>query len=306
MLKLIFRRILEAIPTMFVLITVSFFMMRLAPGSPFSSERSLSPAVLANIEAKYNLNDPMWLQYIHYLQQLAVGDFGPSFKYKDYTVNELLSQSFPVSMELGMYAFILALVLGLILGVVAALKQNSWMDYVLMAFAMTGVVIPSFVKAPLLVLIFAIILQWLPAGGWNDGAVRNLILPVTALALAYVTSIARIMRGSMIEVMNSQYIRTAKSKGLPMRQIVMKHALRPALLPVISYLGPAFVGIITGSIVIETIFGLPGIGQLFVNGALNRDYGVVLSLTILVGVLTIAFNAIVDILYAIIDPKIQY
>jgi len=305
MLKLIFRRILEAIPTMFVLITVSFFMMRLAPGSPFTSERSLSPAVLANIEAKYNLNDPMWLQYAHYLKQLAMGDFGPSFKYKDYTVNELLSQSFPVSMELGLYAFILALVLGLILGVIAALKQNSWLDYILMAFAMTGVVIPSFVKAPLLVLIFAILLQWLPAGGWNDGALRNLILPVTALALAYVASIARIMRGSMIEVMNSQYIRTAKSKGLPM-QIVMKHALRPALLPVISYLGPAFVGIITGSIVIETIFGLPGIGQLFVNGALNRDYGVVLSLTILVGVLTIAFNAIVDILYAIIDPKIQY
>ena len=248
----------------------------------------------------------MWLQYVNYLKQLALGDFGPSFKYKDYTVNELLSQSFPVSMELGLYAFILALVLGLILGVIAALKQNSWMDYILMAFAMTGVVIPSFVKAPLLVLVFAILLQWLPAGGWNDGAVRNLILPVTALALAYVASIARIMRGSMIEVMNSQYIRTAKSKGLPMRRIVMKHALRPALLPVISYLGPAFVGIITGSIVIETIFGLPGIGQLFVNGALNRDYGVVLSLTILVGVLTIAFNAIVDILYAIIDPKIQY
>ncbi|MGP5686585.1 ABC transporter permease subunit, partial [Psychrobacter glacincola] len=175
-----------------------------------------------------------------------------------------------------------------------------------MAFAMTGVVIPSFVKAPLLVLIFAIILQWLPAGGWNDGALKNLVLPVAALALAYVASIARIMRGSMIEVMNSQYIRTAKAKGLPMRQIVMRHALRPALLPVISYLGPAFVGIITGSIVIETIFGLPGIGQLFINGALNRDYGVVLSLTILVGVLTIAFNAIVDILYAVIDPKIQY
>ncbi len=306
MLKLIFRRILEAIPTLFVLITVSFFMMRLAPGSPFTGERSLPPAVLANIEAKYNLNDPMWLQYFNYLKQLAVGDFGPSFKYKDYTVNELLSQSFPVSMELGLYAFILALVLGLIFGVIAALKQNSWIDYVLMAFAMTGVVIPSFVKAPLLVLIFAIILQWLPAGGWNDGALKNLVLPVAALALAYVASIARIMRGSMIEVMNSQYIRTAKAKGLPMRQIVMRHALRPALLPVISYLGPAFVGIITGSIVIETIFGLPGIGQLFINGALNRDYGVVLSLTILVGVLTIAFNAIVDILYAVIDPKIQY
>ena len=306
MLKLIFRRLLEAIPTMFILITVSFFMMRLAPGSPFSGERSFSPAVMANIEAKYHLNDPMWLQYVNYLKQILMGDFGPSFKYKDYTVNELLSQALPVSIELGLYAFILAVVLGLIFGIVAALKQNSWIDYIVMAFANIGVVIPSFVKAPLLVLIFAITLKWLPGGGWNDGAAQNLILPVTALALAYTASIARIMRGSMIEVMNSQYIRTARSKGLPMQRIVLKHALRPAMLPVISYLGPAFVGIITGSIVIETIFGLPGIGQLFVNGALNRDYGMVLSLTILVGVLTIAFNAIVDILYAVIDPQIKY
>lgn len=306
MLKLIFKRFLEAIPTMFVLITVSFFMMRLAPGSPFTTERNFPPAVMANIEAKYHLNDPIWLQYVNYLKQLAVGDFGPSFKYKDHTVNELLAQSLPISIEMGLYAFVVALILGVILGVIAALKQNSWLDYSLMTVAMTGVVIPSFVKAPLLVLLFAIMLKWLPAGGWNDGAVQNLILPVTALSLAYVASIARIMRGSMIEVLNSQYIRTARSKGLSTSNIIIRHALRPAMLPVISYLGPAFVGIITGSIVIETIFGLPGIGQLFVNGALNRDYGLVLSLTILVGVLTIVFNAVVDILYSVIDPKIKY
>lgn len=306
MLKLIFKRFLEAIPTMFVLITVSFFMMRLAPGSPFTTERNFPPAVMANIEAKYHLNDPIWLQYVNYLKQLAVGDFGPSFKYKDHTVNELLAQSLPISIEMGLYAFVVALILGVILGVIAALKQNSWLDYSLMTVAMTGVVIPSFVKAPLLVLLFAIILKWLPAGGWNDGAVQNLILPVTALSLAYVASIARIMRGSMIEVLNSQYIRTARSKGLSTSNIIIRHALRPAMLPVISYLGPAFVGIITGSIVIETIFGLPGIGQLFVNGALNRDYGLVLSLTILVGVLTIVFNGVVDILYSVIDPKIKY
>ena len=278
MLKLIFRRLLEAVPTLLVLITVSFFMMRLAPGSPFTGERNLPPAVLANIEAKYHLNDPLYLQYFHYLKQLAQGDFGPSFKYKDYTVNELLAQAFPVSLELGIYAFIVALLLGVALGVWAALKHNS----------------------------FAITLKWLPAGGWNGGALPNLVLPVAALSLAYVASIARIMRGSMIEVMNSPFIRTARAKGLPMRHIVLRHALRPAMLPVVSYLGPAFVGIITGSIVIETIFGLPGIGQLFVNGALNRDYGMVLSLTILVGALTIAFNAVVDILYALIDPKIRY
>lgn len=306
MLKFVLKRIFEAVPTLLVLITVSFFMMRLAPGSPFTGERNLPPAVLANIEAKYHLNDPIWLQYLNYLKQLAHGDFGPSFKYKDYSVNELLAQSLPVSVEIGLYAFIVALVIGVGLGILAALKQNSWLDYITMGVAMTGVVIPSFVKAPLLVLIFAIWLKWLPAGGWNGGAAYNLILPVSALAIGYISSIARIMRGSMIEVMNSPFIRTARAKGLPTRYIVWKHALRPAMLPVISYLGPAFVGIITGSIVIETIFGLPGIGQLFVNGALNRDYGMVLSLTILVGVLTIAFNAVVDILYAVIDPKIRY
>lgn len=306
MFKLIFKRVLEAIPTMLFLITISFFMMRLAPGSPFTGERNLPPAVLANIEAKYHLNDPIWLQFLNYLKQLAQGDFGPSFKYKDYTINELLAQALPVSVEIGLYAFIIAVVLGIGLGVIAALKQNSWLDYILMALAMTGVVMPSFVKAPLLVLIFAVILKWFPAGGWNGGAFMNLVLPVAALAIGYVASIARITRGSMIEVMNSPYIRTAKAKGLPLSHIVIKHALRPAMLPIISYLGPAFVGIITGSIVIETIFGLPGIGQLFVNGALNRDYSLVLSLTILVGVLTILFNAIVDILYAVIDPKIKY
>ncbi len=306
MLKLIIRRTLEAIPTLLFLITISFFMMRLAPGSPFTGERNLPPAVLANIEAKYNLNDPLWLQYLHYLKQLLHGDFGPSFKYKDHTINELLIQNLPVSIELGVYAFIIAVVIGVTMGIIAALKQNSAFDYGLMTLAMAGVAIPSFVKAPLMVLIFAVILKWFPAGGWNDGAFMNLVLPVTALSLSYIASIARITRGSMIETMNSQFIRTARAKGLPLRHIVIKHALRPASLPAISYLGPAFVGIITGSIIIETIFGLPGIGQLFVNGALNRDYSLVLSLTILVGVLTIVFNAIVDILYAVIDPKIKY
>ena len=306
MFKFILRRCLEAIPTLFLLITVSFLLMRYTPGCPFTGERNLPPAVLANIEAKYGLNDPVGVQYLNYFKQLAHGDFGPSFKYKDYTVNELLAQAVPVSLEIGLYAFVIALLLGVTLGIIAALKQNSWFDYILMGFAMTGVVIPSFVKAPLLVLIFAITLKWLPAGGWNGGAAINMVLPVTALALAYTAGIARIMRGSMIEVLNSPFIRTAKAKGLSMPYIVFKHALRPAMLPVISYLGPALVGIVTGSIVIETIFGLPGIGQLFVNGALNRDYGLVLSLTILLGTLTIAFNAVADVLYAVVDPKIRY
>ncbi|MGL5401633.1 MAG: oligopeptide ABC transporter permease OppB, partial [Plesiomonas shigelloides] len=286
MLKFIFRRLLEAIPTLLVLITVSFFMMRLAPGSPFTGERSLPPEVLANIEAKYHLNEPLYSQYFRYLGQLAQGDFGPSFKYKDFSVNDLVSQAFPVSLEIGIYAFILALMLGVTAGVIAALKQNTVLDYTVMGFAMTGVVIPSFVIAPLLVLLFSLGLKLLPAGGWNDGSLINMVLPVSALAIAYTASIARITRGSMIEVLHSNFIRTARAKGLPLRRIVLRHALKPAMLPVISYLGPAFVGIITGSIVIETIFGLPGIGRLFVNGALNRDYSMVLSLTILVGTLT--------------------
>lgn len=306
MLKFILRRLAEAIPTLLILITISFFMMRLAPGSPFTGERNLPPEVMANIEARYHLNDPIGKQYVDYLIQLAHGNFGPSFKYKDFTVNYLIGQAFPVSASLGLAAFIFALVLGIGAGIIAALRQNSFWDYAVMGVAMTGVVIPSFVVAPLLVLIFAITLKWLPGGGWNGGQWQYVLLPMLALALAYIASIARIMRSSMIEVMHSDYIRTARAKGMPMGRIVFRHALRPALLPVISYMGPAFVGIITGSMVIESIFGLPGIGQLFVNGALNRDYSLVLSLTILVGVLTIVFNAIVDILYAVIDPKIRY
>lgn len=306
MLKFIFRRFMEAIPTLLILITISFFMMRLAPGSPFTGERTLSPEVMANIEAKYHLNDPMWKQYTNYLVQLAHGDFGPSFKYKDYSVNYLVGHAFPVSAKLGLAAFLLAVILGVFAGVIAALKQNSKWDFVVMGVAMTGVVIPSFVVAPLLVLVFAITLKWLPGGGWNGGEAKYMILPMVALSLAYIASIARITRGSMIEILHSNFIRTARAKGLPMHRIVLRHALKPAMLPVLSYLGPAFVGIITGSMVIETIYGLPGIGQLFVNGALNRDYSLVLSLTILVGVLTILFNAIVDVLYAVIDPKIRY
>lgn len=306
MLKFILRRCLEAIPTLFILITISFFMMRLAPGSPFTGERNLPPEVMANIEAKYHLNDPVLKQYGNYLLQLAQGDFGPSFKYKDYSVNDLVASAFPVSAKLGASAFVFAVVLGVTAGTVAALYQNSRWDYTIMGFAMTGVVIPSFVVAPLLVLVFSITLRWLPAGGWSGGAGKYLLLPMVALSLSYIASIARITRGAMIEVLHANFIRTARAKGLPMRHIILRHALKPALLPVLSYMGPAFVGIITGSMVIETIFGLPGIGQLFVNGALNRDYSLVLSLTLLVGGLTILFNAIIDVLYAVIDPKIRY
>ena len=306
MIRFIIKRLLEAIPTLLVLITISFFMMRFAPGNPFSSERSLPPEVLANIEAKYGFDKSVIEQYLGYLGNLLQGDLGPSFKYKDFSVNELVAQALPVSAEIGLYAFFGAVLFGVTLGIIAALKQNSWLDYLTMSTAMVGVVIPSFVLAPILVLIFAITLKWLPTGGWNDGAAPYLVLPVIGMMMHYIATIARITRGSMIETMNANFIRTARAKGLPLRRIILRHALRPAMLPVVSYLGPAFVGIITGSVVIETIFGLPGIGQLFVNGALNRDYSMVLGLTILIGALTVTFNALVDILYAVIDPKIRY
>lgn len=305
MIKFIFNRFLQAIPSILVLVTISFFLMRLAPGSPFVSERAYSPEVLANINAKYGLDKPLLIQYFEYLKNLLSGDFGPSFVYKDISVNTLISQAFPVSITLGVSAFIIAVTLGILAGSIAALKQNKALDYFIMTFAMIGIVVPNFVVGPLLVLLLCIKINLLPSGGWNGGEIEYMILPVIALSLAYIARIARITRSSMIEVLNSNFIRTAKSKGLSTPYILFVHALKPTLIPVVSYLGPAFVGIITGSVVIEKIFGIPGMGQLFVDGALNRDYSLVLSLTILVGSLAIFFNAVVDIIYAALDPKIK-
>ncbi|AIW14495.1 oligopeptide ABC transporter permease OppB [Vibrio tubiashii] len=306
MLKFIAKRIFEAIPTMLVLITVSFFLMRFAPGNPFSSERPLPPEVMANIEAKYGLDKPVFEQYTTYLTNVIQGDFGPSFKYLDYSVNELISVALPVSAKVGFIAFVFTVIMGVTVGTIAALKQNTWVDYTIMSTAMLGVVMPSFVLAPALIYLFSLHWNLFPAGGWHDGGFKYLVLPVIGMSLLYVATFARITRGSMIETLNSNFIRTARAKGLSYRYIIIKHALKPALLPVVSYMGPAFVGIITGSVVIETIFGLPGIGKLFVNAAFNRDYSLVMGVTILIGFLFILFNAIVDILLAMIDPKIRY
>ncbi|MEI8628303.1 oligopeptide ABC transporter permease OppB [Vibrio sp. M60_M70] len=306
MLKFIAKRIFEAIPTMLVLITVSFFLMRFAPGNPFSTERPLPPEVMANIEAKYGLDKPVFEQYTTYLTNVIQGDFGPSFKYLDYSVNELIAVALPVSAKVGFIAFIFTLIMGVTVGTIAALKQNTWIDYTIMSTAMLGVVMPSFVLAPALIYLFSLHWNIFPAGGWQDGSWQYLVLPVIGMSLLYVATFARITRGSMIETLNSNFIRTARAKGLSYRYIIIKHALKPALLPVVSYMGPAFVGIITGSVVIETIFGLPGIGKLFVNAAFNRDYSLVMGVTILIGFLFILFNAVVDILLAMIDPKIRY
>ncbi|KAB8032071.1 oligopeptide ABC transporter permease OppB [Fluviispira multicolorata] len=300
------KRFFGAWPTLLVVVTLSFFLMRLAPGGPFSGERVLTPAVQANLDAKYHLNDPVIVQYFDYLWSLLRGDFGPSFKYPDWTVNQLIAQGFPVSIWLGGWAIIIAVFIGILIGSLAAFKQNTWIDYLATGMSMTGISIPSFVTAPMMTLLFAVILHWLPAGGWNDGAFSSMVLPVTALALPQIAIVSRIMRGSMIEVLKSNYIRTAKAKGIPNRIIIFRHAIRPAILPVVSYLGPATAGIITGSVVIEQIFSLPGLGSYITKGALNRDYTLVLGTVILFAAIIIAFNFIVDVLYAIIDPKIKY
>jgi oligopeptide transport system permease protein len=300
------RRLLGAIPTLFAVMTVSFFMMRLAPGGPFDRERMLSPEIEANIRKAYDLDQPLIVQYGIYLAKAFKGDLGPSFKYQDYTVVELIASGFPVSFRIGMTAIILALIVGGSLGILAALRQNSVADHLVMGIAMVGITIPNFVIAPLLTLVIGVYFRLLPVGGYGEGSLRNLILPTIALALPPVAYIARLTRASMIEVLRSNYIRTARAKGLPGRLVIGRHALRAAFLPVVSYLGPAIAGIITGSVVIEQIFGIPGIGRYFVQGALNRDYTLVMGVVIFYGSLIILLNLAVDLVYGLLDPKIRY
>ena len=298
-------RLLGLIPTLLVLITIAFFMIRLAPGGPFDSEKILPPEIKANLDAKYHLDEPLVKQYFRYLGQIITLDFGPSFQYKDWTVNELIARGFPVSLTIGGLAIVLAFFLGTLIGIVAAMRQNTAVDYSLMGVAMLGISIPNFVVAPLLILLVAVYAGWLPAGGW-DWSVQRMVLPVVTLALPAIAYIARLTRGSMIEVLNSNYIRTARAKGLPEHLVIRRHALKPALLPVISFMGPATAGLITGSVVIERIFSIPGLGSYFVQGALNRDYTLVMGVVIFYGVIIILLNFIVDILYAWMNPRIRY
>ncbi len=305
MLKYSLRRLASAVPTLFLLITVVFFMIRIAPGGPFDSERALPPEIEANLAAKYHLDEPLVMQYGRYMWQIARLDFGPSFHYRDWSVNDLILQGAPVSFTLGALALLIALGVGVPVGAWAALRQNRPADYTTMGFAMIGISIPNFVMAPLLILLFAITLGWLPAGGWEYTPSR-MLLPVLTLALPMIAYVARITRGSMIEVLHSSFIRTARAKGMPEKEVLMNHALKPALLPVISYLGPAAAAIMTGSVVVERIFTLPGLGSYFVQGALNRDYTLVMGVVILYGILIILLNFLVDLLYAWLDPRIRY
>ena len=301
-----FRRILATIPTMLAVITVCYMLLHLTPGGPFDTERKVSEAVLANLQAKYHLDLPLWQQYLYYLKGLLHGDLGASFRYADWSVNDLVAAALPVSLTIGGGAILLSIIIGVSLGITAALKQNSFVDYFVMLIGNIGSTIPSFVLGPVLILIFAIWLPILPAGGWNEFDIRFIILPLSLLTFINVSTIARVMRGSLIEVMSSNFIRTARAKGLPLKTIVFRHALKPALLPVVSVLGPLAISSITAAVVTESVFSLPGIGKLIVNGASNRDYTLVLGLVVLVTVVAVLLNLLVDLAYALLDPKIRY
>jgi oligopeptide transport system permease protein len=298
------RRLGGAIPTLFVIIAGTFFMMRLAPGGPFARERKVPPEVEANLLKAYHLDQPLWQQFLHYLNGLLHGDFGPSFKYKDFSVADLIFGGFPVSLQLGAMAILLALVIGLTLGIWAALRQNSAVDYTAMSVSMVGIAVPNFVVAPILTLVIGLNLKLLPVGGW--GHASNYVLPVIALCLPQIAAIARLTRASMIEVLSSNFVRTARAKGLPARLTITRHAIRAAILPVVSFLGPAVANIITGSVVVEQIFSIPGIGRYFVQGSLNRDYTLVMGVTVFYGVIIILCNLIADLLYGVLDPKVRY
>ena len=300
------RRVLATIPTLLAVVTVCYLLLHATPGGPFDDERKVSAAVLANLQAKYHLDQPLWQQYLHYLKSLLHGDLGASFRYADWSVNDLVADALPVSLFIGGGSLVLSLFIGVALGIVAALRHNSLVDHFVMLIGNVGSAFPSFVIGPVLILVFAIWLKLVPAGGWNDFQLRYAILPMALLTFINVSTIGRIMRGSLLEVMHSNFIRTARAKGLPTRVVVLRHALKPALLPVVSVIGPLAISSITAALVTETVFSLPGLGKLIVNGAGNRDYTLVLGLVVLITVLAVMLNLLVDLAYAWLDPKIRY
>ena len=306
MFSFVLRRLASAVPTLFIVVTISFFLMRFAPGGPFNLERPLPPQTMANLMRTYQLDQPLWRQYLTYITNAVTGDFGPSYIYKDNTVAELIAKGLPYSLELGFYALLLALIGGVLAGTIAALRQNSVLDFAIMSVSTVGVTVPNFVVGPVLTLVFAIILAWLPAGSWGDGSLRFLILPMIALALPQLAVFARLTRGSMIEALHTDHIRTARAYGLPARTVVVTHAMRAALLPVVSYLAPCAAALLTGSAVIETIFTIPGVGRYFVLGAINRDYTLVMGTVVLVAIFVIVFNLLVDIIYGLLDPRVRH
>jgi len=306
LLRYTLLRIVGAIPTLLLVIALAFLMVHAAPGGPFDDERALPADVEANIAAAYHLDEPVPQQFLRYMSGLLQGDLGPSYRYRDHTVSELIANAFPYSLRLGAMAMVLALLIGVSAGTIAALRQGTMLDRVVMGFSMTGISIPVFVIAPVLVLLFAVKLHWLPAGWSGAGGVSRYILPVITLALPQIAYVARLTRASMIDVLSRDFIRTAYAQGLGTATVVRVHALKPAMLPVLSYMGPAIAAILTGSVVVEEIFGIPGLGQFFVRGALNRDYTLVLGIVVFYATLIISLNLLVDILYGAIDPRVRY
>ncbi len=308
MSKYIIRRLLSLIPTMFVIVTLSFFLVRFAPGGPFSSEKKVPEQVLQNLLKKYHMDEPLGKQYVRYLGDVLRWDFGPSFRYRDASVNELIAQTLPNSMMLGSLALSLALVAGISVGIISALKQNRWQDYAAMSIAVVGISVPLFVIGPILQLVFGLKLRWLPISGWitsRDG-LKTLIMPALTLSFPYFAYLARLSRASILEVLRSDYVRTARAKGLSERVVIGKHVLKGGLLPVVSYLGPAFSGIITGSLVVESVFAIPGIGRVFVQSAINRDYTLIMGEVIMYSLILVTMNFVVDIVYGFLDPRISY
>lgn len=306
MLRYVLRRLLTAIPTLFAIVTISFFLIRVAPGGPFNQERGLNPVIKANLDRVFHLDEPLWKQYLLYLNNLLRGDFGPSYNLPDFTVAELFKVGLPVSIQLGASALILALFIGGALGIWAALKQNRPADYAVIGVATVGSTIPTFVIAPVYQLVFATSLALVPVAGWSGGALVNKIGPIVTLALPQIAIVARLMRGSMIESLRSHHIRTARALGLSDYSVVIRHALRGAILPIVSYAGPAAAALVTGSIIVESIFQIPGVGRYFVEAALNRDYTLVMGTVVVIAIFTILFNLIVDLLYAVVDPRVRY
>ncbi|WP_428770795.1 oligopeptide ABC transporter permease OppB [Treponema sp. HNW] len=306
--KFIFRRVLSLIPTMFLIVTLSFFLIRLAPGGPFSREKKVTPEVMQNLLKKYHMDEPLFKQYLRYMGDVLRGDLGPSFKNKDYSVNELIFTSLPNSLILGVVSLCIALLLGVSVGIVSALNRNTRIDYAAMSAAVIGISVPLFVVGPVLMLILAMKLKWLPTSGWITGraGLKTLIMPAITLAFPYFAYIARLSRASILEVLRSDYIRTARAKGLKQSVVIVKHVLKGAMLPVVSYLGPAFAGIVTGSVVVEQIFLVPGLGNFFVKSALNRDYTLIMGTVIVYSLILVVMNLVVDIIYGLLDPRISY
>jgi len=300
-LRFVFRRLLHAVPVLLAVVTLTFLLIRLAPGGPFTNERAYPPEALQRLNAHYGLDAPLVTQYVRYLKNIARGDLGPSLKYTNRTVNGIIAQAFPVSLELGAWALLVAIALGVPAGILAARRPNTLCDYLPMGLAMTGICIPSFVLGPLLIIAFSLGLGWFNASGWATPLDR--VLPAITLGAAYAAYLARLTRGSMLEVLPQDFIRSARAKGLPEFQVITRHALRNALLPVVSFLGPAAAGLITGSFVVETVFRIPGLGTMFVTGAFNRDYTLVLGLVVFYGTIVVLFNALVDLAIALLDPR---